>query len=210
MTPPEQDKSVPVKIVFDPHDEEQEDEQADQTLTDQTPAEEPAQEQADAAAEPVVVEETDWKARYDEEHEKYLRALADLQNYRRRTEQERAQQLQYAHEALLTDLLPLSDNCNQALASIRDTDEVEDLARGVEMILGQLQAFMQRYGVRELNPHGEPFDPELHEAVEAVPTDEAAPNTVVEVLQPGYMLNDRLLRAPKVRVAVAPRDSSDS
>ncbi len=206
MTPPEEDKSIPVNVVSGSHDEED----AELPSAQQPPAEEPAQEEADAAPEPVVVEETGWKARYDEEHEKYLRALADLQNYRRRTEQERAQQLQYAHEALLTDLLPLSDNCNQALASIRDSADVEALARGVEMILGQLQAFMQRYGVRELNPHGELFDPELHEAVEAVPTDEAAPNTVVEVVQPGYMLNDRLLRAPKVRVAVAPRDSSDS
>lgn len=198
MTDRKEDKSVPANVVSGPRANAE---------ADPIPPEDTPHEQAEAAAQqPVVVDETDWKARYEQEREKYLRALADLQNYRRRTEQERVQQLQYAHDSLLTDLLPLSDNCNQALASIRDTDDVEGLARGVEMILGQLQAFMQRYGVRELSPHGEPFDPELHEAVEAVPTDEAAPNTVVEVVQPGYMLNDRLLRAPKVRVAVAPSD----
>jgi molecular chaperone GrpE len=210
MTDGKQDKPVRVNIALDSPAEEQEDEQADENPADLTPPEDASHDETEASAEPPVVEETDWKAKYEEEHENYLRALADLQNYRRRIQEDRVQQLQYAHEALLTDLLPLSDQCNHALASISDADDVQSVARGVEMILGQLDAFMQRYGIRELNPHGEEFDPQLHEAVEAVPTDEVAPNTIVEVVRPGYMLKDRLLRPPKVRVAVAAPDSSDS
>jgi len=121
--------------------------------------------------------------------------------------QEMAQQRQYANENLLAELLPVTDNCNQALASICDTDDLECVARGVEMILDQLHGFMKRHNVSQVNPQGQPFDPDLHEAVEAVPTADVPENTVVEVVQPGYLLHDRLLRPARVKVAIAP-DSS--
>jgi molecular chaperone GrpE len=144
----------------------------------------------------------DWKAAYEEAHEKYLRAVADLQNYRRRVTRDMADRQQYANEDLLTELLPVADNCNQALAGICQTDDPECIIKGVEMILAQLHGFMESHGVEQISPLGQQFDPNLHEAMEAVPTDDAKPNTIVEVLQPGYMLRDRLLRAAKVKVAV--------
>jgi molecular chaperone GrpE len=147
----------------------------------------------------------DWKARYEETHEKYLRAIADLQNYRRRVSRDMADRQQYANEDLLTQLLPVADNCGQALAGICQTDDPECIIKGVEMILAQLHDFMQGHGVEQISPLGQQFDPNLHEAVEAVPTDQTEPNTIVGVLQPGYTLRERLLRPAKVRVAVAPK-----
>lgn len=147
----------------------------------------------------------DWKAMYEQTHEKYLRAVADLQNYRRRASQEMLQRQQYANEDLLAQLLPVADNCSQALAGICETDDPECIIKGVEMIIAQLHDFMQRYGVEQINPLGEKFDPQFHEAVEAVPTEDTEPDTIVGVVQPGYMLRDRLLRPAKVRVAVAPK-----
>ncbi|HCU37765.1 MAG TPA: nucleotide exchange factor GrpE [Armatimonadetes bacterium] len=166
----------------------------------EAPAPEPV---ADTEDEPVG-EVTDWQAMYEQEHDKYLRAVAELQNYRRRVASETQQQRKFANEGLLCDLLPVTDNCNQALEAIRSAGDADAVARGVTMILDQLIGFIEQNGVTRIDPRGEQFDAALHEAVEAVPTSEVAENTIVEVVQPGYMLHERLLRPAKVRVAVSP------
>lgn len=148
----------------------------------------------------------DWKAMYEEAQENYLRALADLQNYRKRVAQDVAQQRKFANENLLCDLLPITDNCNQALCAMGSSDDLEGLIKGVEMIINQLQYFLECNGVEQVDTVGEQFDPQKHEAVEAVPRDDVAENTVVEVVQPGYLLEGRLLRAARVKVAVPPGD----
>ncbi len=202
MTDNKEDRPVPVKIEPGA--------QPDEDAAGETAAAEAQQDDGQPAEEQGAAEAPDWKARYEDEHEKYLRALADLQNYRRRAAQEMAQRQQYANESLLAELLPVNDSCEQALTSISDTDDVESVAKGVEMILTQLQGFLKRHGIEEINAEGQPFDPDLHEAVEAVPTDEVDANTIIAVVQSGYVLHDRVLRAAKVRVAVAPEASSDS
>lgn len=158
---------------------------------------------ADTEDEPVG-EATDWQAMYEQEHDKYLRAVAELQNYRRRVASEAQQQRKFANEGLLCDLLPVTDNCNQALEAIRSAGDADAVARGVTMILDQLLGFIEQNGVTMIDPQGEQFDAALHEAVEAVPTTDVAENTIVGVVQPGYLLHDRLLRPAKVRVAVSP------
>lgn len=174
------------------------------------------QPEAAAAADPAVPEPldtqdepvgeiTDWQAMYEQEHENHLRAVADLQNYRRRVAAETQQQRRFANESLLCELLPVTDNCNQALEAIRSAHDPEAVARGVTMILDQLIGFIEQNGVTRIDPRGEQFDAALHEAVEAVPRSDVAENTIVEVVQPGYMLHDRLLRPAKVRVAVPPK-----
>ncbi len=164
-----------------------------------------------AAPEPVVDTEdepvgeaTDWQAMYEQEHDKYLRAVAELQNYRRRVASEAQQRRKFANEGLLCDLLPVTDNCNQALEAIRSAGDADAVARGVTMIVDQLLGFIEQNGVTMIDPRGEQFDAALHEAVEAVPTTDVVENTIVDVIQPGYMLHDRLLRPAKVRVAVSP------
>ena len=157
----------------------------------------------DTEDEPVG-EATDWQAMYEQEHDKYLRAVAELQNYRRRVASEAQQQRKFANEGLLCDLLPVTDNCNQALEAIRSAADADAIARGVAMILDQLLGFIEQNGVTRIDPRGEQFDAALHEAVEAVPTNDVPENTIVGVIQPGYMLHDRLLRPAKVRVAVSP------
>jgi molecular chaperone GrpE len=155
--------------------------------------------QIDAAAD------TDWKALYEQEHEKYLRAVADLQNYRRRVAADAQQQRRFANENLLCELLPVTDNCNQALQAIEAAVDADSVAQGVTMILDQLLGFIEQNGVVRIDPEGEQFDAARHEAVEAVATADVPENTIVGVVQPGYMLHDRLLRPAKVRVAVAPQ-----
>lgn len=191
----------------------QQDHDTDKPVPDKTPEQtepetaEPGQQPNDTGDHPdqQQAREPDWKAMYEQAQEKYLRAVAELQNYRRRTNAEMLQRQQYANEDLLEQLLPVADNCNQALAGICETDDPETIVKGVEMILAQLHDFMQRHGVERINPHGDQFDPQVHEAVEAVPTDDAEPNTIIEVIQPGYTLGDRLLRPATVRVAVGPK-----
>ncbi len=196
MTNKNKDRPVPVRVTSGAEADED-------AVGEVAEAEQQAEEQAAA-------EELDWQARYAEEHEKYLRALADLQNYRRRAAQEMAQRQQYANEALLAELLPVGDSCEQALASMGGTDDIANVAKGIEMILAQLRGFLKRQGVERIDPQGEPFDPDLHEAVEAVPTAEVAANTIIAVEQPGYVLHDRVLRAAQVKVAVAPEAPPDS
>jgi len=202
MTDNNEDRPVPGRVEAGA--------QPDEDAAGETAEAQAQQDGGQPAEEPGAAEEPDWQAMHEEAHEKYLRALADLQNYRRRAAQEMAQRQQYANESLLAELLPVSDNCEQALASISDTDDIESVSKGVEMILTQLQGFLKGHGVEQIDPQGQPFDPDLHEAVEAVPTDEVDANTIIAVVQPGYVLHDRVLRAARVRVAVAPEASSDS
>ncbi|MFO7945511.1 MAG: nucleotide exchange factor GrpE, partial [Armatimonadota bacterium] len=136
--------------------------------------------------------QSDWEQKYEDEHEKRLRAVADLQNFRRRANERRAEQLKFANEKLLTDLLEVLDNFDQALCSMdQEESDAGTLVQGVQMIHRQLEDLLARYGVTEIAAEGETFDPNYHEAVERVETDEAPEMTIVDVTSPGYMLHDR-------------------
>jgi len=152
-------------------------------------------------------QEIDWQAKYEIEHEKHLRAVAELHNFRRRTTHERAQQMQYANERLLHELLYLLDNLDQALRSIDPDTDVLTVAQGIQMICNQLRDIMGKFGVSEISALHQQFDPQYHEAIERVETDEIPQMTVLEVLTPGYMLHDRVLRPARVNVAVRPATS---
>ena len=132
-----------------------------------------------------------------------MRTLADFDNYRKRSERERRDAARYAASAPLGDLLEVVDNLSRALAAGGTAD---DLKTGVEMTLRQLEDVLRRHGVEPVSASGERFDPAVHEAVSRLEDPDVETPTVVEELQRGYRLHERLLRPARVVVAVPPDD----
>jgi molecular chaperone GrpE len=130
-----------------------------------------------------------------------MRTLADFDNFRKRAERERQEIRRYALLEPLREFLPVADNLERALQA---GGSAEDLKRGVEMILRQMQELLRRFGAREVRSDGEPFNPMVHEAVARTESDQVTVPTVTETLVRGYMLHDRLLRPAMVKVAVPP------
>ncbi len=139
--------------------------------------------------------------------DKYLRLAADFDNFRRRNLKERQDLHNYANENLVKELLPAVDNLERAVVHGRKEEQradSENLLQGVELTYRSLIQILVRFGVVEIEAAGKPFDPQVHEAVRRVATNEHAPGTVVEVYQKGYLLKDRLLRPAMVAVAGDP------
>lgn len=143
-------------------------------------------------------------AKADEYQKLYLSAHADMENLRKRTEREVQNAHKFALERFLAELLPVRDSLELGLAAAGAEVDVAPLRQGVALTLKQLATAMEKFGVREVNPVGVKFNPTEHEAVAMAPTEQAEPNTVVQVMQKGYVLNDRLIRPAKVLVAQAP------
>jgi molecular chaperone GrpE len=133
-----------------------------------------------------------------------LRTLADFDNFRKRAERERQEIRRYALLEPLREFLPIADNLERALSA---GGSAEDLKRGVELILRQMQELLRRFGVREVSADGEVFNPMVHEAVARTESDQVTMPTVTETLVRGYTLHDRLLRPAMVRVAVPPESA---
>ena len=129
---------------------------------------------------------------------KYLRLMADFQNFRRRTEKEKSDIYAFANEKIVKELLDVIDNFERALAAGNDGDK---FLEGMEMILKQLQAVLERAGVIEIECLGLDFDPNFHNAVMTEDSTEYESGKVTEVLQKGYVLNGRVVRAAMVKVA---------
>ena len=143
-------------------------------------------------------------------HEQLLRLGADFDNYRKRMARQFEDVKQHAAADLVLELLPGLDNLERALAvAYQDsTPSSTRLAEGVEMVLRLLKGALAKAGVRELQAHGQPFDPTLHEAAEVVRVPPDADGIVVEEIQRGYMMHGRLLRPAKVVVGKAEKDAS--
>lgn len=133
--------------------------------------------------------------------DKYLRALADLDNYRKRMERERVQVRRYAIEGLLRDLLPAIDHFELAVAA---DGEAEALRKGVRLALDDLMRILKDKGLEPIDAVGQVFDPRFHEAVGMEMDPRKAPNTVQREERRGYVFHDRVLRASRVHIVVAP------
>ncbi|WP_253447746.1 nucleotide exchange factor GrpE [Halomonas sp. Y3] len=131
-----------------------------------------------------------------------LRAAAEAQNVRRRAEQEAEKARKFALEKFVKELLPVVDSLEKALEAMAD-EATEAHREGVSMTLKMQLDAMAKFGVEAVEPAGEPFDPQLHEAMAMVPNPELEPNTVMEVMQKGYLLNGRLVRPAMVVVSQA-------
>lgn len=138
--------------------------------------------------------------------DKFVRERADLENYRKRAQKEKEELLKYGNESLLLEILPILDNMERALTHA--SEEIQPgVVEGVRLTYGMLLATLKKFGVVPLEvARGDAFDTALHHAVHQVECDEVAPNTIADVLQGGYLLNDRLLRAAMVSVAIASKN----
>ena len=130
-----------------------------------------------------------------------LRTQAELENIRRRAEKDVSNAHKYGLEKLINEILPVIDGIERGLAIPAPNAEAKNIHAGMEMTLGMLLKALEKYGVKQINPVGEVFNPEQHQALSMVEKAGAAPNTVIEVMQQGYLLNDRLLRPAMVIVA---------
>lgn len=176
-------------------------ENVNQTLPAEVPAPaEAAQEGAQAETARPNLEEllrlAEQKAQ--ENHEAWLRAMAEAENTRRRAAEEIEKARRFALDRFVTELLSVKDSLEAALA-VGEGATLESLKSGVELTLKQLVSVLEKNNVKEINPLGERFDPNLHQAIAMVPG-EGEPNTVASVLQKGYLLHDRVLRPALVTV----------
>ena len=137
--------------------------------------------------------------------EQVLRAHADAQNTRRRAEQDVEKARKFALEKFVADLLPVADNLERAIAAGDAENETQKaVLEGVALTLKSLQDALKKYKVEVVDPAGEPFDPQLHQAMTMVSNPDMEPNTVMDVFQKGYTLNGRLVRPAMVVVSSAP------
>lgn len=142
--------------------------------------------------------------RAESEHDQLLRTLADFNNYRRRAREELEQARQFAIEDFVLRLLPVLDNFERAIKAAEEIKDYEALHGGVILILRQLRDALDKEGVKPIEAEGQQFDPNLHEAVMRVDTDEYPDNTIVEEFQKGYRLGDKVIRPSMVKVAKHP------
>lgn len=134
----------------------------------------------------------------EENYQRFLRAQADLENVRRRARIEKEQTLKYALAPLMEALLPVLDNFDRALLA---ADKDSPLTQGVEMVYRQLRDTLQSQGLQEVKALGKPFDPHYHQAVMREEAEGTEPGMVLEVIQKGYQLHDRVLRPAMVKVS---------
>ena len=138
-------------------------------------------------------------------YDRYVRAVAELDNYRKRTVRMRAEARDETLRDVLLQVAPILDNLRRALG--QETQEAELLKQGVELICGQFNDVLKGYGLAEIESVGQLFDPEVHEALAEVPDDEHAPGTIIEEMEKGYKLNDKVVRYARVVVSRASAES---
>jgi molecular chaperone GrpE len=137
-----------------------------------------------------------------EANEKYLRTYADFENYRRRMQRDLADFRKYANEQFALELLTVVDHLGLALRHAGESGETsQGIREGVDLVYKQLREALEKFGVRQFGAAGEPFDPARHDAMMQVATDEVPENTVVQVLQDGYLYHEKVLRHAKVGVS---------
>lgn len=147
------------------------------------------------------------QAQVQEFQEQMLRSQAEMQNVRRRAEIDVEKAHKFALEKFVKELLPVADSLEKAVESTEGHEEsgelVASIREGVEMTLSLFMSSLKKFNVEQINPVGEPFDPQHHEAMSMVPAPDAEPNSVVAVVQKGYLLNGRVVRPAMVIVAKA-------
>ena len=145
----------------------------------------------------------DARAKADEHWNQVLRMQAELENTRRRAAADVEKAHKFALDRFAQELLPVKDSLEMGLAAAEGSDHeiAEKLREGTELTLKMFTGVLEKFGVKEVNPLGQPFNPELHQAMTMQPSEEYAPNTVTLVMQKGYTLNDRLIRPAMVMVS---------
>lgn len=141
------------------------------------------------------------QAELQDAQERILRAQADFDNFRRRTRQDKEDLAKYASSKVITGILPVMDNFERALAVSKDAQDFDSLYKGVEMIFRQMEQVLEQEGVSAMDTVGQPFNPEFHQAIMQVDSDEHEEGIIVEEVMKGYVLKDKVLRPAMVKVS---------
>ena len=192
-----QEKAVPEEEL-DPVQETAAD-QADEAVADEAS-------ETDPEALQALLEDARNKA--DSHWDQCLRLQADIDNLRKRNVLDLSNAHKFALEKFAVDLLPVKDSLEMGLAAAGENADIARLKEGGELTLKMLASAMDKYNIKEVNPLNEVFNPEYHEAMSMQERDDVVPNTVVTVVQKGYLLNDRLIRPAMVIVSKAAQQSS--
>ena len=168
-----------------------------------TPGEAPADDAASLRAQVELSQALgrETQKKLEDVHDRWVRAVADLENYRKRAQKEREDVQKFGVERLVKDLLPVLDNLDRALAAAAVDDP---LVEGVKLVRASFEQALARHGVKSFSAMGQPFDPARHEALLQVPSAEVAPGTVVLEHARGFTLHERLVRPAMVGVSAAP------
>jgi molecular chaperone GrpE len=163
----------------------------------------PETEAAETASEETALqaELESLRSERDQLKDQLLRAMADHQNFRKRTMQERQQLQQFATEALVRELLPVLDNFERTVAAVHQGATMESLAEGVKAVERQLRSALEAVNVTRIRAEGEQFDPEIHDALVTDENSDAPDGTVTAEIEAGYRMADRVIRPARVRVA---------
>lgn len=162
------------------------------------------QQQAELSDENIAVRIAELEEQLAQAQDQVLRATADMQNVRRRAEQDKEKERKFALEKFALELLPIVDSLERGVAlSNPDQESTAALKEGMELTLKMFKDTFKRFQIEEVDPEGEPFNPETQQAMAMEPNDHVEPNTVIKVFQKGYLLNGRLLRPAMVVVSKA-------
>lgn len=152
------------------------------------------------ASNPSTEETNSAENKLKESEDKYLRLYADFENYRKRTNQERLDLLMTANREMVLTVLPVLDDFERALAVMDKAADVESVKSGVAHIFAKFRQVLQQAGLREIESSGQAFDPDLHDAIAKIPSPEDMKGKIVDEVQKGYMLNNKIIRHAKVVV----------
>ncbi|MGB1930244.1 MAG: nucleotide exchange factor GrpE [Mariniblastus sp.] len=144
------------------------------------------------------------QAQLADAEKRVLLAHADLENFRRRNRREMQDQVRYASLALMTEILESVDNLQRAIESYETEPNGDGLAEGVKLVSQQIAACLENHGCKKIDAVGQPFDPNLHQAIQMQPSSEYAANLVAADLRPGFQLHDRVIRPSQVFVSTGP------
>ena len=182
----------------------------DSDLQESSAEEKDVEEKVDFTLEEVLEKLAEEKEGAVEAREDLLRVQAEMQNMRRRTEQDIEKAHKYGQEKFSTELLTVMDNLERALAAASDYEDetVKAIYEGVDLTLKSFTDCFNRFHIGSVDPMGEPFDPQLHQAVTILENSDVEPNTVIEVMQKGYTLHGRVIRPAMVVVSKEPESEN--
>ncbi len=160
-------------------------------------AEELNQEEATIEADPLLA----LRQEVEENYNRYLRVQADFDNFRKRTRKEKEELLKYASLPIIESLLPALDNLERALTAGQNAEHSDSLVKGVEMVFRQIQQVLEQEGLQAIEAEGKPFDPQYHQAVMQEESADHEAGIVIQELQKGYILKDRVVRPSMVKVS---------